>query len=156
MQEILDVRGLKKTFSLSAKQRRIERTDSRVKVALDGLSFKAAKYAVSNSVPIVGGFLGSGFDLLAAGSVLIKNSLGSCGLVLLAAVIGVPLVQLIAYNLFLKLSAAVVEPVGDAAIADFLSSLSGTVNYFTAGLLAIGFMYFVTVLLLICSSNALF
>lgn len=41
MQEILDVRGLKKTFSLSAKQRRIERTDSRVKVALDGLSFKA-------------------------------------------------------------------------------------------------------------------
>ena len=122
----------------------------------DGLSFKAAKYAVSNSVPIVGGFLGSGFDLLAAGSVLIKNSLGSCGLVLLAAVIGVPLVQLIAYNLFLKLSAAVVEPVGDAAIADFLSSLSGTVNYFTAGLLAIGFMYFVTVLLLICSSNALF
>ena len=70
--------------------------------------------------------------------------------------IGVPLVQLIAYNLFLKLSAAVVEPVGDAAIADFLSSLSGTVNYFTAGLLAIGFMYFVTVLLLICSSNALF
>lgn len=122
----------------------------------DGLSFKAAKYAVSNSVPIVGGFLGSGFDLLAAGSVLIKNSLGSCGLVLLAAVIGVPLIQLIAYNLFLKLSAAVVEPVGDAAIADFLSSLSGTVNYFTAGLLAIGFMYFVTVLLLICSSNALF
>ena len=122
----------------------------------DGLSFKAAKYAVSNSVPIIGGFLGSGFDLLAAGSVLIKNSLGSCGLILLAAVIGVPLVELIAYNLFLKLSAAVVEPVGDAAVADFLSNLSGTVNYFTAGLLAVGFMYFITILLLICSSNTLF
>ena len=64
--------------------------------------------------------------------------------------------QLIAYNLFLKLSAAVVEPVGDAAIADFLSNLSGTVNYYTAGLLAVGFMYFVTILLLICSSNTLF
>lgn len=122
----------------------------------DGLSFKAAKYAVSNSVPIIGGFLGSGFDLLAAGSVLIKNSLGSCGLILLAAVIGVPLVELIAYNLFLKLSAAVVEPVGDAAVADFLSNLSGTVNFFTAGLLAVGFMYFITILLLICSSNTLF
>lgn len=122
----------------------------------DGLSFKAAKYAVSNSVPIIGGFLGSGFDLLAAGSVLIKNSLGSCGLILLVSVIGVPLVQLIAYNLFLKLSAAVVEPVGDAAIADFLSNLSGTVNYYTAGLLAVGFMYFVTILLLICSSNTFF
>ena len=57
---------------------------------------------------------------------------------------------------FLKLAAAVAEPVGDARIASFLSSLSGTVNYFTAGLLAVGFMYFVTMLLLICSSNALF
>ena len=122
----------------------------------DGLSFKAAKYALSNSVPIIGGFLGSGFDLVVAGSVLIKNSVGSCAVLLLALVLAVPLVQLIVYNLFLKLAAAVAEPVGDARITPFLSSLSGTVNYFTAGLLAVGFMYFVTMLLLICSSNALF
>lgn len=122
----------------------------------DGLSFKAAKYAVSNSVPIIGGFLGSGFDLVIAGSVLIKNSVGSCGIFLLAIVLAVPLVQLIAYNLFLRLAAAVTEPIGDSRITSFLSSLSGTVNYFTAGLLAVGFMYFVTMLLLICSSNTLF
>lgn len=122
----------------------------------DGLSFKAAKYALSNSVPIIGGFLGSGLDLVIAGSVLIKNSVGSCGIILLAIVIAVPLVQLIAYNLFLKLSAAVAEPVGDTGISEFLTSLSGTINYFIAGLLAVGFMYFVTVLLLICSSNILF
>lgn len=122
----------------------------------DGLSFKAAKYAVSNTVPIIGGFLGSGFDLVIAGSVLIKNSVGSCGVFLLVIVLIVPLVQLIAYNLFLKLAAAVTEPIGDAGISNFLSSLSGTVNYFTAGLLAVGFMYFITVLLLICSSNTLF
>ena len=122
----------------------------------DGLSFKAAKYAVSNSVPIIGGFLGSGFDLIIAGSVLIKNSVGSCGILLLVLVIGVPLLQFIVYNLFLKLSAAVVEPIGDSEISDFLSSLSGTINYFTAGLLAVGFMYFVTVLLLVCSSNTFF
>lgn len=122
----------------------------------DGLSFKAAKYAVSNTVPIIGGFLGSGFDLVIAGSVLIKNSVGSCGIFLLVIVLIVPLVQLIAYNLFLKLAAAVTEPIGDTGISNFLSSLSGTVNYFTAGLLAVGFMYFITVLLLICSSNTLF
>lgn len=122
----------------------------------DGLSFKAAKYAVSNTVPIIGSFLGSGFDLVIAGSVLIKNSVGSCGIFLLVIVLIVPLVQLIAYNLFLKLAAAVTEPIGDAGISNFLSSLSGAVNYFTAGLLAVGFMYFITVLLLICSSNTLF
>lgn len=122
----------------------------------DGLSFKAAKYAISNSVPIIGGFLGSGFDLVIAGSVLIKNAVGSCGIALLVIVLAAPLIQLIVCNLFLKLAAAVTEPVGDTGISDFLASVSGTINYFIAGLLAVAFMYFVTMLLLICSSNTLF
>ena len=70
----------------------------------DGLSFKAAKYAVSNSVPIIGGFLGSGFDLVVAGSVLIKNSIGSCGIILLALVLLPPLIRLVVCSLFMRLS----------------------------------------------------
>ena len=122
----------------------------------DGLSFKAAKYAISNSVPIIGGFLSGGFDLMIAGSVLIKNALGSCSLLLLVSAILVPFVQLVVFSLFLKLTAAVTEPVGDGKISGFLTSLSGTVNYFIAGILAVAFMYFITLLLLICSSNTLF
>ena len=41
MTEILRVEGLKKTFSLSKKQQRIERTSSSTKVAVDDLSFTA-------------------------------------------------------------------------------------------------------------------
>ena len=122
----------------------------------DGLSFKAAKYAISNSVPIIGGFLGSGFDLVIAGSVLIKNAVGSCGIALLVIVLAAPLIQLIVCNLFFKLAAAVTEPVGDSGISDFLSSVSCTINYFIAGLISVAFMYFITMLLLICSSNSLF
>lgn len=29
---------------------------------IDGVSFRAAKYAITNSIPIVGGFLKDGFD----------------------------------------------------------------------------------------------
>lgn len=122
----------------------------------DGLSFKAAKYAISNSVPIVGGFLSGGFDLVIAGSVLIKNALGSCSLILLVSAIIVPFIQLLAFSLFLKLTAAVTEPIGEGKISGFLTALSGTINYFIAGILAVAFMYFVTLLLLICSSNTLF
>ncbi len=41
--EILKAEHLKKTFHLSAKQQRLEKTDSRVKVAVDDLSFAAYK-----------------------------------------------------------------------------------------------------------------
>ena len=41
MEEILKVEGLRKTFTLSAKQQKIERTKERRKVAVDDLSFSA-------------------------------------------------------------------------------------------------------------------
>lgn len=41
MEEILQVKGLKKTFKLSAKQQKIEKTNEKVKVAVDDLSFTA-------------------------------------------------------------------------------------------------------------------
>ena len=43
MNEILQVRGLRKTFRLSAKQQKIERTREKVKVAVDDLSFTARR-----------------------------------------------------------------------------------------------------------------
>lgn len=41
MEEILRVQGLKKTFKLSSKQQKIEKTNEKVKVAVDHLSFTA-------------------------------------------------------------------------------------------------------------------
>ncbi len=41
MEEILQVQGLKKTFKLSAKQQKIEKTSEKQKVAVDDLSFTA-------------------------------------------------------------------------------------------------------------------
>ncbi|CVH79720.1 putative ABC transporter ATP-binding protein YbhF [Coriobacteriaceae bacterium CHKCI002] len=42
MEPALSARGLRKSFKLSAKQRKLERTDVRVKTAVDGLSFDVA------------------------------------------------------------------------------------------------------------------
>ena len=41
MEEILVVNNIRKTFRLTAKQRKINRTEERVKVAVNGLSFTA-------------------------------------------------------------------------------------------------------------------
>ncbi len=121
----------------------------------DGISLRAAKYAISNSVPIVGGFLSGGVDLVLAGSALIKNALGSFSIFLLAATLLRPLVLFAVFHLFLRLAAAATEPAG-GKISAFLSELAGNFNYFTAGLFAISFLYFVTVLLLVCSSGVIF
>lgn len=124
--------------------------------AYDGISLRAAKYAISNSVPIVGGFLSNGFDLVLAGSVLIKNSVGVIGIVLLVLSVLPALSQLIGFSLCLRLSSAVCEPMGEERISRFLTGLGGSTGYLVACLLCVAFLYFLTVLLLICSAGVIF
>lgn len=121
----------------------------------DGLSLRAVKYLVSGSVPIVGGFLSGGVDLVLAGSALIKNALGSFSVLLLFASVLRPLLLFAAFQLFLRLCAAATEPVG-GKISSFLTSLANNCGFFIAGLLCVSFLHFLTILLLVCSSGVIF
>lgn len=121
----------------------------------DGLSLRAVKYVVSGSVPIVGGFLSGGVELVVAGSALIKNALGSFTVFMLFAVVLRPVLLFAAFQLFLRISAAATEPAG-GKISPFLSRLASDSGYFLAGILCIAFLYFLTVLLLVCSTGVIF
>lgn len=121
----------------------------------DGLSLRAAKYLVSGSVPIVGGFLSGGLDLVLAGSALIKNAVGSFAVFLLFGVILRPVLLFASFQIFLRLSAAAAEPVG-GKISAFLSRLASDCGFFIAGLCCIAFLYFLTLVLLVCSTGVIF
>ena len=121
----------------------------------DGLSVRAAKYVISGSVPIVGGFLSGGVDLVLAGSTLIKNALGSFSVLMLFGVILRPVLLFMAFQLFLRVSAAATEPVG-GKMSEFLSRLASDSNFFLAGILCVAFLYFLTLLLLVCSTGVIF
>ncbi len=121
---------------------------------IDGVSFRAAKYAITNSVPLVGGLLKDGFDLVLAGSVLIKNAVGLSAVFLIFSVVLQPVVHLSVFQLTLKLFAALTEPVGDSRISGLLTAVSRSVSYLLAIVLAVGLMMFISFLLLIISANA--
>lgn len=122
----------------------------------DGIVRRATKYAIGNGIPIVGGFLSGGFDLAVAGSVLIKNSLGSMSIFMMVSILFEPIVLLIAVNLLLRLTSAITQPFGDSKISDFLGETATNLQYCTAGLLFTAFMFFLSVLLLVSATEALF
>lgn len=119
----------------------------------DGIIFKATKYVVGNSVPIVGNFLSSGFDMLTSAGLLIKSSVGVCGIVLLLSTIIQPVILLIAFSVILKIVGAVVQPIGESVLYSLLSDLSKDIEYFIAGLLTVAFMYALVVMLIINSAT---
>ncbi len=122
----------------------------------DGVVRRAAKYAVSNGVPIVGGFLSGGFDLAVAGGILIKNSLGSMSIFLMLYVLFEPLTLLISVNVLLRLCAAITQPFGDSRISNFLGETAENLHYCTAALLFTAFLYFLSIMIMIFSTEGLF
>ncbi|MCI8370200.1 MAG: hypothetical protein HFE41_03360 [Clostridia bacterium] len=120
----------------------------------DGIIFKATKYVIGNSVPIVGNFLSSGFDMLQSAGLLIKSSVGLCGIILLLFEIIQPIITLVAFSVILKIVGAIVQPIGENSLYKILSELSKNVEYFIAGLLTVAFMYALVIMLIINSANS--
>lgn len=120
----------------------------------DGIIFKATKYVVGNSVPIVGNFLSSGFDMLTSAGLLIKSSVGICGLLLLLTELIQPIILLISFSVILKFVGAVIQPVGEQTLYSLLSDLSKDIEFFIAGLLTVAFMYALIIMLIINSANS--
>ena len=120
----------------------------------DGVVRRAAKYAIGNGIPIIGGFLSGGFDLAVAGSILIKNALGGMGILLMVGVLFEPLALLISVNVLLRLTSAVTQPFGDSRISDFLEETAANLQYCTAGLLFTAFLYFLSIIIMVCISEA--
>lgn len=120
----------------------------------DGIIFKATKFVVGNSVPLVGNFLSSGFDMLTSAGLLIKSSVGVCGIVMLLAEILNPVILLVSFSIILKIVGAIVQPVGENNLYGMLSDLSKDVEYFIAGLLTVAFLYALVVMLVVNSANS--
>lgn len=122
--------------------------------ATDGISAKIAKYAISNSVPIVGGLIKDGIDIVAAGSIIVKNALGIAGLTGIFYIILSPVLHMAVFSLLLKLVAAVTDVFAGDTVPSFLTSISKSVNYLIASSLTVGLMAFLTVLLMVISANS--
>ena len=121
--------------------------------AVDGLSIRTAKYTIKSYVPIVGGYVSDGLSIIMASSMLIKNAIGTAGLLLILFVALSPVISLILFMLSLKFMAGIIEPIGDKKIANFVADISKSMSMLIALIVAVSFMYMVMTGLIMCSAN---
>lgn len=85
--------------------------------ALDGVTLRTAKYAVSNLIPVVGGLFADTVDTLVGSGMLVQSALGVTGLILIASFAMAPLCQTLASAMLYRLAAALMQPVSDGPLA---------------------------------------
>lgn len=116
--------------------------------SFDKFSVKTAKFALGNFIPVVGGFVSDSVDILLSSSQLIKSVFGGIGLILLVGICLIPIIKILSIIVVYKLSAIVVEPVGEEGMSTFLNEVSNLMIIMLACIIAITIMFFVTVAIL--------
>ena len=119
----------------------------------DGVSIRTAKYAIRSYIPLLGGYLSEGFDVIMASSMLIKNAVGASALILMFSSIISPIIQIIVFSLVLKLASAILEPLTDSRISDFIYSIGKTLSLLVTMIIGVAFMYLITTGLIMCTAN---
>lgn len=121
--------------------------------SFDSIGIRTTKYTIKSYVPVMGGYLSDGMDLILSSSVLIKNSIGLVGILLIISTIISPILEIIVCSLMLKLVSAILQPLGNNKTSSFLSGVSKSITMLSTSIIAIGFMYILSVGMLMSASN---
>lgn len=120
---------------------------------VDKFGFNVAKFALSSYVPVLGGYLSDGFDLLSTSLVLVKNAVGYTGAVILICIVLFPLVKVVIFTLTLRLTSAIVEPIGDTRMSGLLHTVANNMSLLVTALAGVAFLFYILLMLFIGSCN---
>lgn len=115
----------------------------------DGITLRAAKFATGTFVPIVGGYFADAIDAAIGYALLLKNSIGILGLLVLFGLCIFPVIKIFAITLAYKIAAVLVQPLGDEKTAEALQSLSSGLGLIMVTVACIGLMFFMTITIIL-------
>ena len=112
----------------------------------DQAAVKAAKTAMSLSMPVVGGMLSDAASAVANGTLILRNTVGVTGMAAVLAVCAVPFLRLGLRHLVFKAVAALTEPIGGERLAKLIGNI-GTAMGMLMGLCgAMAVMLYITII----------
>lgn len=122
-------------------------------MSIDGVSIRAAKFATKNYIPLLGGYLSDGFDLIMASTTLIKNSFGLVMLIIVFGYTMVPLINILLCKFGLMLVASIGQPIMDSRFVNLLNSIGKSLTMVAIVVVAVIFMCLLVIMLAILSAN---
>lgn len=119
----------------------------------DGVALRTAKFLTGTFVPIIGGMFADAVEVVAGGSVLIKNAVGAFGLMVIAVLAAFPLMKILSLVVIYRVVTALVQPISDPRIVDSLGELADTLTMLMASVATVALMFFVGVTVVIGVGN---
>ncbi len=106
--------------------------------SFDSLAARGVKFAVSASVPVVGGSISEAMSSVAQSAMLLKNAVGITGVIVLFAIFMMPLLKIWALSLAFNLTAAFTSPVAEKRTIEVLRNLGDCISMLFSSLACMG------------------
>ncbi|WP_145131905.1 stage III sporulation protein AE [Paenibacillus sp. Y412MC10] len=119
----------------------------------DGVTIRAAKYVSGSFIPVVGKMFADATDTVISASLLVKNSIGLAGVIIILFLCAFPAIKILTLALIYKLSAAIMQPLGDSPITACLDTIGKSMIYVFAALAAVGLMFFLAITIMLTAGN---
>lgn len=119
----------------------------------DAVSLRTAKYMTGAFIPVVGKVLSDAVETVAGASIILKNSIYLTGVALLLLLTLFPLLKVAAIALIYKLSAALVEPLGEGDLGSCINVMGNSLVLILAALASVGVIFFLAVTALVGAGN---
>ncbi|MDR3601887.1 MAG: stage III sporulation protein AE [Desulfosporosinus sp.] len=110
----------------------------------DSIAFRTAKYS-ADLVPVVGKFFKDAVELVITSGLLLKNAVGIIALLAIVVICLGPLVKILAMILIFRISAALIEPLGEKSLAESLQDMSKSLIFILVTVASVAIMFFITV-----------
>lgn len=106
--------------------------------SFDNLAARGVKFAISASVPVVGGSISEAMSSVAGSAMLLRNAVGLGGVVVLFAMFALPLLKIWALSLTFRLTAAFTAPVSEKRVTETLRKIGDCIDMMFSSIACMG------------------
>lgn len=108
---------------------------------------RSAVTRTAEAIPGVGDAVGGVAEVVLGTAVLVKNGIGTAGMIICLALCAVPLIQMAAVTLMYKLAAAVIQPVSDKRIVGCVECVGDGCRLLMRVIFTVGLLFLLTIVI---------
>ena len=116
---------------------------------IDAVTLKTTKFAIDNFIPIVGKSFSDAISSVAGYSLIIKNAIGSIGLIVIILIILYPIIKIVLSSIIFKLSASLLEPIADKRITKSIAAAGESLTLIMSCVLCVSLMFFLLIAMMV-------
>ena len=116
---------------------------------IDAVTLKTTKFAIDNFIPIVGKSFSDAISSVAGYSLIIKNAIGSIGLIAIILIILYPIIKIVLSSIIFKLSASLLEPIADKRITKSIAAAGESLTLIMSCVLCVSLIFLILIAMMV-------